>query len=38
LASLHYNLSLALEQEKKTTEAAAEMALAQKIDPSTGSR
>jgi len=33
VASLHYNLWLALEQEKKTVEAEAEMALAAKIDP-----
>jgi predicted CXXCH cytochrome family protein len=35
-ASLHYNLGLALEQEKKTAEAEAEMALAAKIDPNVG--
>ncbi len=35
-ASLHYSLGLALEQEKKTAEAEAEMALAKKIDPNTG--
>ena len=38
LASLHYNLGLALEQEKKTAEAEAEMALAAKIDPNVGKR
>jgi predicted CXXCH cytochrome family protein len=37
-ASLHYSLGLALEQEKKTAEAAAEMALAAKIDPNVGTR
>jgi predicted CXXCH cytochrome family protein len=37
-ASLHYSLGLALEQEKKTVEAQAEMALAAKIDPSVGKR
>jgi tetratricopeptide (TPR) repeat protein len=37
-ASLHYNLGLALEQEKKTAEAEAEMALAAKIDPNVGTR
>jgi len=37
-ASLHYSLGLALEQEKKTAEAAAEMALAAKIDPNAGTR
>ncbi len=36
LASLHYNLGLALEQEKKTAEAEAEMTLAAKIDPNVG--
>lgn len=35
-ASLHYNLGLALEQEKKTAEAEAEIALAKKIDPNVG--
>lgn len=35
-ASLHYSLSVALEQEKKTAEAEAEMALALKIDPKAG--
>ncbi|HXI42992.1 MAG TPA: tetratricopeptide repeat protein [Bryobacteraceae bacterium] len=38
LASLHYSLALALEQEKKTAEAKAEMALARKIDPNVGTR
>jgi predicted CXXCH cytochrome family protein len=38
LASLHYNLGLALEQEKKTAEAEAEMVLAAKIDPNVGKR
>ena len=38
IASLHYSLGLALEQEKKTAEAEAEMALARKIDPSVGTR
>jgi predicted CXXCH cytochrome family protein len=37
-ASLHFNLGLALEQEKKTAEAEAEMALASKIDPNVGTR
>ena len=37
-ASLHYSLGLALEQEKKTAEAAAEIALARKIDPNVGTR
>jgi tetratricopeptide (TPR) repeat protein len=37
-ASLHYSLGLALEQEKKTGEAQAEMALAAKIDPDVGKR
>jgi predicted CXXCH cytochrome family protein len=37
-APLHYSLSLALEQEKKTPEAQAEMALAVKIDPNVGKR
>jgi len=37
-ASLHYSLGLALEQEKKTSEAEAEMALAKKIDPKVGAR
>jgi predicted CXXCH cytochrome family protein len=36
IASLHYNLGLALEHEKKTDEAQAEMALAAKIDPKVG--
>jgi predicted CXXCH cytochrome family protein len=35
-AALHYSLGLALEQEKKTAEAEAEMALATKIDPNAG--
>jgi len=35
-ASLHYSLGLALEQERKTTEAEAEMELAKKIDPNVG--
>jgi tetratricopeptide (TPR) repeat protein len=38
IASLHYSLGLALEQEKKTAEAEAEMALARKIDPNVGTR
>jgi predicted CXXCH cytochrome family protein len=38
LASLHYSLGLALEQEKKTAEADAEMLLARKIDPNGGTR
>jgi len=38
LASLHYSLGLALEQEKKTTEADAEIALATKIDPDVAKR
>jgi len=37
-ASLHYSLGLALEHEKKTAEAEAEMALARKIDPNVGTR
>ena len=37
-ASLHYSLGLALEQEKKTAGAAAEMAVATKIDPNVGKR
>jgi predicted CXXCH cytochrome family protein len=37
-APLHYSLGLALEQEKKTAEAAAEMALAKKIDPNAGAQ
>jgi len=37
-ASLHYSLGLALEQENKTAEAEAEMALAKKIDPNAGAR
>jgi tetratricopeptide (TPR) repeat protein len=35
-ASLHYSLGLALEQQKKTAEAEAELALAAKIDPNVG--
>jgi len=35
-ASLHYSLGLALEQEKKTAEAEAEMTLARRIDPNVG--
>ena len=38
LASLHYNLGLALEQEKQTAEAEAELTLATKIDPNVGKR
>ena len=38
IASLHYSLGLALEREKKTAEAEAEMALARKIDPNVGTR
>ena len=37
-ASLHYSLGLALEQQKKTAEAEAEIALARKIDPTVGTR
>jgi predicted CXXCH cytochrome family protein len=37
-ASLHYSLGVALEQENKTAEAEAEMALAKKIDPNVGTR
>lgn len=37
-AALHYSLGLALEQEHKTAEAEAEMALAAKIDPNAGKR
>ena len=37
-ASLHYSLGLALEHEKKTAEAQAELALARKIDPNVGTR
>ena len=37
-ASLHYSLGVALEEEKKTDEAKAEMALAAKIDPNMGKR
>jgi predicted CXXCH cytochrome family protein len=37
-ASLHYSLGLALEQQKKTAEAEAEIALAKKIDPNVGAR
>jgi superkiller protein 3 len=35
-ASLHYSLGLALQQDNKTAEADAEMALAKKIDPNVG--
>ena len=35
-AALHYSLGLALEQEKKADEAATEMELAKKIDPTVG--
>ena len=38
LASLHYSLGLALEQQNKPAEAQAEMALAAKIDPNVGKR
>jgi tetratricopeptide (TPR) repeat protein len=38
IASLHYNLGLALEQMKKTAESEAEMVLAAKINPSVGAR
>lgn len=38
LASLHYSLGLALEQQGKPAEAAAETALAKKIDPKVGAR
>ncbi|HUJ20264.1 MAG TPA: tetratricopeptide repeat protein [Bryobacteraceae bacterium] len=38
LASLHYSLAMALEQQKKPAEAEAEMALAKKIDPNVGPR
>ena len=37
-ASLHYSLGLALEQQKRTAEAEAELALAAKIDPKVGKR
>ena len=37
-ASLHYSLGLALEQENKTAESEAELALAKKIDPNVGTR
>lgn len=37
-ASLHYSLGVALEQQKKTAEAQAELALAAKIDPNAGTR
>jgi predicted CXXCH cytochrome family protein len=37
-ASLHYSLGLALEQEHKTAESQAELALAAKIDPNVGKR
>ena len=36
VASQHYSLGLALERAQKADEAAAEMALATKIDPSIG--
>ena len=36
LAPLHYSLGLALEQQHKSTEAEAELALAAKIDPHVG--
>ncbi|HUO31081.1 MAG TPA: tetratricopeptide repeat protein, partial [Bryobacteraceae bacterium] len=38
LASLHYSLGLALEQQKKTAEAESEIALATKIDPNVAKR
>jgi hypothetical protein len=38
IASLHYNLALALEQVKKAAESEAEMALAAKIDPNVRTR
>jgi predicted CXXCH cytochrome family protein len=38
IASLHYSLGLALERQQKTADAAAEMALAAKIDPNVASR
>ncbi len=38
IASLHYNLGLALEHVKKAAESEAEMALAAKIDPRVGAR
>lgn len=37
VASLHYSLSVVLEHEQKSDEAAREMALALKIDPNAGS-
>jgi tetratricopeptide (TPR) repeat protein len=37
-ASLHYSLGVALEQDNKTAEGEAEMALATKIDPHVGAR
>jgi tetratricopeptide (TPR) repeat protein len=38
VANLHYSLSVALEHEGKTSEAQAELALANKIDPKAGNR
>ena len=38
LASLHYSLGLALQQEKNTSEAEAEITLAKTIDPNVGKR
>jgi predicted CXXCH cytochrome family protein len=38
VASLHYSLGLALEQEKKMADAEAEMTLAAKIDPNVSKR
>jgi len=38
LASLHYSLGLALEQQHQTAESEAEIALAKKIDPAVGTR
>ncbi|HUD98034.1 MAG TPA: tetratricopeptide repeat protein [Bryobacteraceae bacterium] len=37
-ASLHYSLGVALDQDNKTAEGAAEMALATRIDPNVGAR
>jgi len=37
-ASLHYSLGVALEQQQKTAEAEAELALATRIDPNAGKR
>jgi predicted CXXCH cytochrome family protein len=37
-SSLHYNLAVALEQEKEAADAEAEMALATKIDPNAAKR